>query len=190
MRFPFLPTLLVTASVAAMANLGFWQLDRKQQKQALIAQYRANAALPPIAWPAVPPADGSLLYRRATGFCLEPAGWRAAAGRNAAGETGWIHIAACRTGAERPAMQVNMGWSRSGTAPVGWRGGRVSGVIVPDRLHQIRLDSAVPAPGLQAAARPAAPSPGNHLSYAIQWFFLAAAAAVIYGLALRRRLRP
>jgi surfeit locus 1 family protein len=188
LKFPLWPTLLVALSVAAMANLGFWQLDRKEQKEALAAQYRAASKLPPIAWPAVPPADDSLLYRRASGFCLEPIGWRAVAGRNREGQTGWSHIAACRTGAEGPGMQVDMGWSTSSAAPAGWRGGEVSGVIAPDRLHKIRLVSETPAPGLQPSARPAPQlSSRTHLFYAIQWFFFAAAAALIYVLVLRRR---
>jgi surfeit locus 1 family protein len=31
--------------------------------------------------------------------------------------------------------------------------------------------------------------PNNHLSYAVQWFLFATTAIVIYGLALRKRLR-
>jgi surfeit locus 1 family protein len=186
MRFPLWPTLLVAAAVAVMIGLGIWQLDRKGEKEALIARYRANSALPPVAWPKTP--DESLLYRRATGFCLEVVGWRAAAGRSVAGETGWSHIAACRTGAEGPGMQVDMGWSSSSAPPAGWRGGEVSGVIAPDRLQKIRLVSAAAAPGLQPSAPPSPePTPNNHLLYAIQWFVFAAAAALIYVLALRRR---
>ena len=105
MRFPLIPTVLVAAAVASMIGLGVWQLQRKGEKEALIAQYRAAASLPPVAFPSVPRDDGNLLYRRATGFCVEPLGWRAIAGRNEAGETGWSHIAACRTGGlEGPGM--------------------------------------------------------------------------------------
>jgi surfeit locus 1 family protein len=44
--------------------------------------------------------------------------------------------------------------------------------------------------GLQAVALPSPEDiPNNHLLYAIQWFFFAAAAGIIYALALRRRLR-
>ena len=169
-----------------MIGLGVWQLGRKGEKEAQIAQYRANSGRPPVAWPMFP--DERLLYRRATGFCLEVVGWRAAAGRNAAGDTGWSHIASCRTGAEGPGMQVDMGWSSSSAAPAGWRGGEVSGAIAPDRLHKSRLVSDRSAPGLQPSAAPSPEAtPNNHLLYALQWFFFAAAAAVIYVLALRRR---
>jgi cytochrome oxidase assembly protein ShyY1 len=88
---------------------------------------------------------------------------------------------------EGPGMQVDMGWSPSTTAPQ-WRGGAVSGIIVPDREHRIRLISETAAPGLQPSARPDPKTvPNNHLMYAFQWFFFAAAAAVIYLLALRKR---
>jgi surfeit locus 1 family protein len=191
MRLPLLPTLLVAVAVATMIGLGIWQIRRSEWKEGLIAQYEANAKLPPVAWPSFAPADDRLLYRRATGFCLQPVGWRAVAGRNLKDQPGWSHIAACRTGGgEGPGMQVVAGWSRSAEAPR-WRGGPVSGLIVPDREHRIRLVADEPAPGLERARPPSpADTPNNHLLYAAQWFFFAAAAAIIYLLALRRRQRP
>jgi cytochrome oxidase assembly protein ShyY1 len=138
----------------------------------------------------MPPADPApLYYRRATGFCLEPVAWRAAAGRNRADEAGWVHIATCRTGgAEGPGMQVEVGWSTQSATPSTWRGGEITGVISPDRLHRIRLVSSSAAPGLQPSAIPSPrATSNNHLLYAAQWFFFAAAAAVIYVLALRKR---
>ncbi len=164
MRIPFLPTLLIGAAVAVMAGLGIWQLNRAEWKEGLIAQYRANSGLPETAWPNVPPANHTLLYRRASGFCTEVVGWRAVAGRSASGETGWSHIAACRTGGlEGPGMQADMGWSRSSAEPAGWRGGEVRGVIAPDKTHRIRLVATDPAPGLQPSAPPTPElTPNNH----------------------------
>jgi cytochrome oxidase assembly protein ShyY1 len=189
MKVPFLPTLLVGAAVITMAGLGAWQLQRMDEKEALIARYQQASTLPPIAWPSVPPKNDALLYRKAEGFCTEVVGWRAIAGRNVAGDSGWSHIAACRTGGlEGPGMQVDMGWSKSSADPAGWRGGEVGGVIAPDRDFEIRLISSRPAPGLQPSAPPAPElTPNNHLYYAIQWFFFAFAAALIYWLALRKR---
>ena len=189
MKLPFIPTAIVAAAVATMIGLGIWQLQRAEWKKGLIAQYEANAKLPPVAWPAVPPGDDRLLYRRATGFCLEPASWRAVAGRNRKDEPGWAHVAACRTGAEGPGMQVDMGWSKASANPA-WPGGAVSGLIVPDRKHVMRLVADRAAPGLEPSKLPApADLPNNHMLYALQWFFFALAAAVIYVLALRRRQR-
>ena len=46
-------------------------------------------------------------------------------------------------------------------------------------------------PGLRASGVPSADdTPNNHFAYAVQWFLFAAAALVIYILAVRRRLRP
>jgi cytochrome oxidase assembly protein ShyY1 len=190
-KLPFWPTLLVAAAVAVMAGLGIWQLQRMGEKEALIARYQQASRLPAAAWPSVPPKDDSLLFRKAEGFCTEVVGWRAIAGRNVAGESGWSHIAACRTGGlEGPGMQVDMGWSKSSADPAGWRGGEVSGVIAPDRDFEVRLISARAAPGFQPSAPPAPElTPNNHLYYAIQWFFFAFAAALIYWLALRKRQR-
>ncbi|CAA9544633.1 MAG: Cytochrome oxidase biogenesis protein Surf1, facilitates heme A insertion [uncultured Sphingosinicella sp.] len=189
MRWPLIPTVVVAAAVAVMIALGVWQLQRKGEKEALIAQYREASGLPPIAYPSVPTQDAKLFYRRADGFCLEPVGWRSTAGRNMQDQTGWSHIVSCRTGGvEGPGMQVDMGWSKSSTSPAGWKGGAVSGIIAPDRLHKIRLVSSQAAPGLVPSARPSPEAtPNNHLLYALQWFFFAAGAAVVYVLALRKR---
>lgn len=188
-RWPLLPTVVVAAAVATMIGLGVWQLQRAEWKEGLIARYERNRGLPPVAWPTMAPTDDSLLYRRATGFCLEVVGWRAVAGRSLGDEPGWSHIAACRTGAEGPGMQVDVGWSKSSDAPA-WKGGEVTGLVAPDRRHRFRLVAERAAPGLQPSRPPSpASTPNNHLLYALQWFFFAAAAAVIYGLALRRRQR-
>lgn len=188
MKFPLFPAIFVVAAVATMIVLGVWQLQRKGEKEAWLETYAEASAMPPIAWPETPDTD--FLYRRATGFCVEPMNWHATAGENREGEVGWQHIAACRTGGgERPAMQAVMGWSRSIESPDNWAGGEVTGVITLDPEFGLRLVSENPAPGLEAVARPSAEDiPNNHLLYAIQWFFFAAAAAVIYILAIRHRL--
>jgi hypothetical protein len=185
-----LPTILVAAAVAAMIGLGVWQLQRAEWKEGLLARYEGAPAAPPIAWPATGARGEEYYFRRASGFCLEPVSWRPAAGRNLKGESGWSFIVSCRTGGgEGPGMEADMGWSKESRPPV-WRGGEVSGIIAPDDAHIIRLVSATPAPGLQPSAPPSPDTiPNNHLLYALQWFFFALAAAVIYVLALRRRQR-
>ncbi len=187
-RPPILATIVVALAVATMIGLGIWQLQRKAEKEALLARYAAAADLPPIAYPRFAKPDRALLFRRAAGFCLEPISVSATAGRNLRGESGWRHIAACRTGAEGPGMEVDIGWSRSADLPQAWRGGAVSGVLTQGKDLPLRLVAAAAAPGLQPSLPPS-PSeiPNNHLGYAIQWFAFAAVAAIIYALALRRR---
>ncbi|HEY0315335.1 MAG TPA: SURF1 family protein [Sphingomonas sp.] len=186
-RIPILPTLLVALAVAAMIGLGIWQIHRLHWKQGLLAQYAAAAHKPPIAFPR-DLTDQSLLFRRSEAFCLQPVGWRASAGRNDAGQSGWRHVADCRTGAEGPGLAVDMGWSETSDAPTGWKGGEVSGVIGPDRGNQILIVSAAAAPGLRPSQPPSLDDiPNNHLAYAVQWFIFAALAVGIYGIVLWRR---
>lgn len=190
-KIPILPTLLVLLAAAAMVALGVWQLQRAGWKKNLIAQFESNTRKPPVAWPSMGGGEEALLYRRANGFCLQVVGWRAIAGRSLANDPGWSHIASCRTGGlEGPGMQVDIGWSTSSKDPA-WRGGPVSGLIVPDSKHKIRLIADKAAPGLKPSMAPTPETtPNNHVAYAFQWFAFALTALVIYGLALRRRLRP
>jgi cytochrome oxidase assembly protein ShyY1 len=187
-KLPLIPTILVGLAVAVMIGLGIWQLQRRAEKEALLATYHAAAGKPPIGWPAVPPKEPLPLFRHATGNCLQVAGFRTAAGQNQKGEPGYLIIADCRTGAEGPGLAVELGWSKNPNAGQAYRGGLVSGVIAPDKLSRMRLVAAAPGPGLMASAPP---SPdiisNNHLSYAIQWFLFAGIAVTIYWLALRQR---
>lgn len=191
-RLPLIPTILVVAAVAVMIGLGFWQIRRAHEKEALLAQYRAAAGQPPVTFPTAPVRDGQLpLFRRATGHCLKAAGRRETAGRNRAGETGYIHIVDCSTGAEGPGMAVDVGWSRDPNARFEWSAGEVAGVIVPDRRSRLRLVAATPAKGLQPSVPPSIEDiPNNHRSYAVQWFLFALSALVIYAIAVRKHLKP
>ena len=129
-RIPIIPTLLVLAAVAVMVALGVWQARKIGVKRDLIAQFQANTHLPPTTWPTMGGGQERILYRRATGFCVEVVGWRAVAGRSRANEPGWSHIAACRTGGlEGPGMQVDIGWSTSSKDP-SWKGGEVTGLAI------------------------------------------------------------
>ena len=187
-KWPLIPTILVAAAVATMIGLGIWQLQRRQEKLALLDQLAAARDLPAIDWPAAPFAGPLPLYRKASGNCLAVTGFRTAAGQNRDGETGFLVIADCRTGAEGPGMAVELGWSKNPALGRTFKGGMVSGIIAPDSKSRMRLVLTQPGPELVASAAPSPDSiPNNHLSYAVQWFLFAAAAAIIYALALRRR---
>lgn len=190
LRLPLIPTILVALAVTAMIGLGIWQLERRKEKEALLASYAAAANLPPLGWPTLPLKEPLLLFRSATANCLSVVGFRTAAGQNREGEPGYLVIADCRTGAEGPGLSVELGWSKDPNAGRAYRGGLVSGVIAPDKLTRMRLVAATPGPGLMVSALPTpAIIPNNHLSYAIQWFLFAGVAVVIYVLSLRWRGR-
>lgn len=203
-RWPIAPTILVLAAVAVMIALGVWQLQRKGEKEALIALLQANSANPAaVAYPALPPVADAILYRKSSVTCLEPVRWDPRSGTDRRGRTGIRMIADCRTGAEGPGVLVDVGISDDFTPPQ-WTGGLVAGTIVPgpeqpsliERLTgqavpaRAMLVADTPVAGLRASAVPsAADTPNNHLAYAVQWFLFAGIALAIYGLALRRRLQ-
>ena len=197
-RIPVFPTILVTLAIAAMIGLGLWQLlDRLPKKEAFLAQLAANPARPTMAFPRFP--DETLLFRRASGLCLQPTAIKLAG----AGKSGFRAIAEGRTGAEGPGMVVQLGTTRDPMTKVNWPGGDVSGYIshAPDGRsligslfdhtpQRLMLVADTPQAGLNPNGKPDLASvPNNHLAYAGQWFFFAAIAAIIYTLALRRRPR-
>lgn len=178
--------MIVLAAVAIMIWLGLWQLERLHAKDALLARYaQAQATSAEIPWPHDEAAQRDLLYRYARLTCRAIADRSSMAGRNAQGEPGVAQTALCVLPEGGRALVV-LGWSRQPNAGANWQGGEVHGVIAPGP----RLVANPPLDGLEANAIPD-PSeiPNNHLSYAIQWFFFAATAIVIYVLALNKRNR-
>jgi cytochrome oxidase assembly protein ShyY1 len=199
---PIAATLVVALAIAAMIGLGMWQLQRLHWKEALIARYAAAATMQPVDFPAYEPVDPAVLFRRSAARCAGVASWAAEAGRGASGRPGWRHIATCASPAGRVPVRIDVGVSDS-PAPPHWAGGIVIGTISWAPQHgsmigrlwggEARRDPMIvadqPEPGLEASTPPsAADIPNNHLSYAIQWFLFAATAAVIYAIALRRRI--
>jgi surfeit locus 1 family protein len=202
-RLPVIPTVIVALAVALMIKLGFWQLERRHEKEALIARYAAALNLPAIAYPAIAMGD-QYLFRKAGGMCLEPVSETILPGSNRKAVRGWSHIIACRTGAEGPGMMVDLGWSQGFDKKSGWKGGMVSGVIGSQPDHRSVVERALgkgtkpglilvadaAIAGLEPSATPSlAEVPNNHLAYAVQWFLFAAIASIIYALALWRRSR-
>ena len=197
-RVPIVATTVVVLAVAAMIGLGLWQLlDRRPQKIAYLQQLAANPERPVIAFPDAP--DDRLLFRRATGFCHPPVAIRKAG----AGAQGFRAIVTCAHETGEQAMTVQLGTSRDPKAVVDWPGGPVSGFIshAPDsrpliaglfdhRPRQLMLTLDHSVAGLSANGEPDISSvPNNHLAYAVQWFFFATVATVVYVLALKRRWR-
>ena len=187
-RFPVIATIIATLAVATMIGLGVWQLQRKAVKEALLVQYAAAANQPAIAWPSVPLPDKLPLFRKSALMCLKVVRWESVSGKNVAGKAGFAQIAHCQlSGGEGPGAKVAIGWSARPDTPE-WTGGQVSGVIAPDNQRLIRLVSDTAPVGLEKLALPSTDNiSNNHMLYAIQWFFFAFVAALIYVLALRKR---
>jgi cytochrome oxidase assembly protein ShyY1 len=203
-RLPLIPTMLVAAAVVTMIALGIWQIDRARQKDDLIALYRANLAKPAMSFPDLGPVPRDAMFRPSSVTCIEVVGWRTEGGRSADGVSGSRYIAECRTGADGPGALIELGVSQDPGIKPRWPGGVASGMITtePDHTSVIArlfgggtvlgpmLVADRPASGLRASARPSPDTvPNNHVSYAVQWFLFAAAALVIYVLALRKRLK-
>jgi len=197
-RLPVIATFVVALAVAAMLALGIWQLRRARWKEDLLAQYSAAAAMPAVdldplldGRTALPP----LSFRRALVTCeARDQDADIHAGRNLRDMVGQVYVIPCRPGARGLAgrLRVNLGWSERPDGPRrlslhGIVAGRLS-VVGED--GPVMLTAASATPPLVPSQPPAIESiPNNHLSYAFQWFFFAAAALTIYVLALRRRNR-
>ncbi|APE28203.1 SURF1 family cytochrome oxidase biogenesis protein [Aurantiacibacter gangjinensis] len=202
-RIPIIATIIVVAAAAVMVVLGFWQLDRREEKAAQIAQYAVAADLPTIErFPDAalfrdPSRFESLLFRTVRMDCSNARRWRGVAGRSENGHSGYAHRYLCQQSPfgmngepdpDSPDIHATIGWSRGPQEPE-WSGDVVIGVLAPaGDDYEVVLTQ--PQAGLEALARPdPGDLPNNHLAYAGQWFFFALTSLVIYWLALRRRWR-
>jgi surfeit locus 1 family protein len=188
MKWPLIPTVLVGLAIATMVGLGIWQLQRKGQKEELLARYEAATGLEAVTWPTVPDAQALPLFRKSSLMCIKVVDIQSVSGTNYIGKPGFAHVASCQTGgAEGPGAKIAIGWSERPQSPT-WKGGSIGGIIAPDNAQLIKLVATDKVDGLELLAKPSPEQiPNNHLLYAIQWFIFAAAAAVIYVLALRKR---
>ncbi|MBD2842299.1 SURF1 family cytochrome oxidase biogenesis protein [Erythrobacter rubeus] len=182
-RIPLIPTIIVAAAAITMVWLGIWQLGRADEKAELLARYDAAIAAGDEArfptW-----GDGKdVWFRRTTIDCDEVLAIETVAGTALNGQKGWAQRFTCAV--DGGTALVDLGFSRA-IEPPSWNGGQVSGVIAPGP----RLVADPPQAGLRPLTRPD-PSdlPNNHMAYAGQWFLFALTALLIYGFALRSRLR-
>lgn len=202
-----IPTLFVTLAVATMVALGFWQLQRQAENEMLLRYVTANSTKPAIVYPKQGPVSVDALHRKSSVQCLRVAKWREDSGSDTLGKTGTRYLAECVTGAEGPDALIVAGISARPNQKVNWKGGLVRGIITtePDRQSLIAKLFAKPTilrpmlvlqdgvGGLRTAEPPSLTKIQRKISnngfYAIQWFLFASAAAIIYMLALRKRVR-
>lgn len=202
-RVPVLPTIIVALAVAAMVALGLWQLQRRDEKAALLELYAANVGRPAMAFPMLGPVPDAAMFRRSRVQCLRLVDMRVTAGKDAAGQSGFRYTARCGSGAEGPGALVVLGVGSRPDQKIAWSGGPVTGRITVEPVDagwitQLLGKAPVAGPmlvsdkGLGGLKTPAPPAmtdiPNNHFLYAVQWFIFAGAALLIYALALRKRL--
>lgn len=203
-RFPMISTLVVLIAVAIMVFLGFWQIDRLDQKNALLETYAANLDRPAITYPELGPVANESMFRRSAVNCLRVTDWRGGSGTAADGAKGFRYMARCVTGAEGPGVLINFGVGNRPNMEIDWQGGEVTGWIThapsgSALQNSLNGEESGPGPmlvsdksmaGLKAPSRPSLDDiPNNHFAYAVQWFLFAVIALVIYGFALRGRSR-
>jgi surfeit locus 1 family protein len=187
-----------------MIGLGIWQLQRKSEKEAEIAQLERNFKKHAVAFPELGPVSPENLFRPSSVMCARVENWRGISGSDASGKPGYQYIADCVTGAEGPGALILAGVSDRPNTQATWRGGAVSGIITrePDDRSligklvgtgKVLRPMLVSESGLGGLRTPKPPStngiPNDHLLYAIQWFLFAFGATVIFVLAARKRQR-
>lgn len=202
-RIPLLPTVVVAALVAALVGLGIWQLQRREWKAGLVADLEAAQTLPllqPIDFQRAMQGEASVQYRRAELPCSpgKVLPYDLKGGSSAGGKSGFLVLVSCRPNRAPPDIVAVAGWTKRADAvrsdvmvdtifngivierPYGDAPGRPQFMLIPDTAVPPLQPSRLPTP---------ADLPDNHLSYAGQWFGLAAVLVAIYALWLRRRLR-
>jgi surfeit locus 1 family protein len=189
--------------LVVLVSLGVWQLQRRAWKADLIIQLDAAAAAPllePRDFLAAMTGTKSIQYRRAELPCSPGTvlPYDLKGGSSANGVSGYLVLVSCRPNRKAPDIVAVAGWTRRPDAarvpisvdtvftgliierPYGDAADRPAFMLIPDTA----------VPPLQPSRMPTPQDlPDNHLSYAGQWFGLAAVLAVIYGLWLRKRLR-
>ncbi|HCJ20296.1 MAG TPA: threonine synthase, partial [Erythrobacter sp.] len=74
-RIPIFATVIVAAAIAVMIALGFWQLGRMEEKDALIQRAERSLEMAePVGYPRDPARAKELLYRRTEVTCAEVVG--------------------------------------------------------------------------------------------------------------------
>ncbi len=202
-KWPIIPTIVTVLAVATMIGLGVWQLQRKGEKEAQLTALWANMRKPAAAYVMNGPVANDMLFRKSSVMCIRPVKWVQVSGSDINGQPGYRYIADCATGAEGPGAMIVAGVGDGPNVKVNWSGGIVNGTVTnePDsrsfieklfaakRVLRPMLISSTGLGGLRTAKPPSPMSlPNDHLLYAIQWFFFAAAASVIFIFAVRKKL--
>ena len=145
-------TLIVLLAMAVMTSLGFWQLDRLDQRRAFNQQRQAALAAPPIELSGAPLPQGDLRDRQATALGeFDYARQVAIRNQSNAGQLGFHLVTPLLIAGSDQAVLVNRGWIPVDEAdPASWRSfdeqqsGPQYGILQPTRRRPDGTVSALP----------------------------------------------
>jgi surfeit locus 1 family protein len=140
-RFRWVPTLLLALPIPLFLVLGFWQLDRAEQKRELAHTLEARAELPPTRVDALVTDADALRYARieATGSYLADR-QVLIEGRREGGKTGFHVITPLRLAGSGALLLVNRGWIP------GQPNGEPTAAPVPEGVLVLAGEAEVPSP--------------------------------------------
>jgi surfeit locus 1 family protein len=141
LRLRWLPTLALGAAAALCVALGFWQLDRAEEKRQQVSELARQALMPALALRPLEASAEPLRYRhlRATGT-FEEAGQILIENRHHAGQTGYHVITPLRIDGGEVRVLVNRGWIPADAQ------GRPTPAPVPDGPRTVNGEAHIPAP--------------------------------------------
>ena len=89
-NIPIIPTIIVAAAIAVMIALGFWQLGRMDEKEALIAQAERSLKMSSeVEYPRDEAGIEAAMYRRTTILCASASAARQLPGPVPAVKRAW-----------------------------------------------------------------------------------------------------
>jgi surfeit locus 1 family protein len=198
-----IPWLMFVLMEITLVSLGVWQLQRKDWKEALLAQMARNAEQPAFALSRPDQVTTDMEYARVNFVCAyKLSDQYSVEGFDAAAKIAKRRYIKC----SRPAaIVVDLGWHAAAPDVVGG----AALVTVSGRIRHWTAPSAAQALGgiklvspkdftapvapfyVQAGDALPPPLPNNHLAYAMQWGLFAGVLAIIFVLFQRRqRLAP
>ena len=145
-------TLILLLAMAAMAALGFWQLDRLEQRRAFNQQRSLALAAPPLELTGAPLPAGDLRDRQAVAYgSFDYTRQVAIRNQNYQGQPGFYLVTPFLFSGSEMAVLVNRGWIPVAEAdPTTWRNldergsGPQTGILQPTRLRPDGTVSEIP----------------------------------------------
>jgi len=158
----WLLTLALGGAAALCVALGFWQLDRAEQKRQEAAQLTERSRLPAHTLSALEPSAEPLRYRRlsATGT-FETEGQILIENRHYGGQNGYHVVTPLRIDGGDVRVLVNRGWIPADAQ------GRPGPAPVPGGVRTVTGEAHIPAPPAIALA-----GPGDVSTWGDRWPYL------------------